>query len=159
MSDEFESNSIDLNKWVLSPEAWAGRRPGLFRPQNVEQRNGAMKIWMRKENNLGPGWEYSTGYARTRAYQKYGYFEIGCTVAPAAFSSAFWLNNNSVAAGHWTEIDVFENGTWPGQQNFFQSNTHIFKLRVCQITLSPVRSILTFGLVLLSRRMICFDLK
>lgn len=152
MSDEFEGPSLNLNKWVTLPFAWAGRRPGLFKPENVTQKNGALKITVKKEN-AGPGWDYTTGYVRSRAYQKYGYFEIGCMPAPAAFSSAFWLNNNS--ARHWTEIDVFENGTWRGKENDFNMNTHIFRLRKikqtlpvpCSARLRIFNMLLMFGLI------------
>ena len=49
MTDEFEGGALDESRWWPRNPTWAGRRPALFQPHNVEVRYGKLRLAMRKE--------------------------------------------------------------------------------------------------------------
>jgi len=49
MSDEFEGDHLDLEKWTVGMEWWKGRQPALFSEKNVTVSDGKLHLTMRKE--------------------------------------------------------------------------------------------------------------
>ena len=51
MSDEFEGQELDLNKWNRGMYWWKGRQPALFSDKNVTVSDGKLHLTMRKETS------------------------------------------------------------------------------------------------------------
>ena len=49
MTDEFEGQDLDLNKWNRGMYWWKGRQPALFSDKNVTVSDGKLHLTMRKE--------------------------------------------------------------------------------------------------------------
>ena len=49
MTDEFEGQELDLNKWNRGMYWWKGRQPALFSDKNVTVSDGKLHLTMRKE--------------------------------------------------------------------------------------------------------------
>jgi hypothetical protein len=49
MSDDFERQELDLNKWNRGMYWWRGRQPALFSDKNVTVSDGKLHLTMRKE--------------------------------------------------------------------------------------------------------------
>ena len=49
MTDEFEGQDLDLNKWNRGMSWWKGRQPALFSDKNVTVSEGKLHLTMRKE--------------------------------------------------------------------------------------------------------------
>ena len=127
VSDEFESSELDGSKWLVQGKdgeyknAWRGRAPSQFVPENVRIENGKLKLQTRWQ----PDFEFSTKLYQGKKYENittaaviarrpvhFGYLEIKCKAANAPITSSFW------ATGHRSELDVFE---------FFGRTRHINK--------------------------------
>ncbi len=121
VSDEFDGNSLDLNKWnILGLRGnyfgqWKGRAPSQYSSANVHVGEGHLTITSRWDpdfdfsNSAGSnGYRYgkpapvTTGCVITKAQFKYGYMEMRCKAADGPISSSFWTT------GAGGEIDVFE---------------------------------------------------
>ena len=112
MSDEFEGQTLDAQKWTLGIVGWRGRQPALFSDHNVTVSEGKLNLTMHKEKL--PAAEKKNGYhdytsaaLHSNARSSYGYYEVKARPMNSGGSSPFWF-----AAGvgpDWqTEIDVFE---------------------------------------------------
>ena len=115
-SDDFKSASLDLTRYHLAysdRKDWLGRKPGVFRPENVTIKDGALNITCARgtpEQLKGhAGFEYATGYIRTQQRTGYGYYEIEARPAKTQFDSAFWLTDTG-DPNNGLEIDIFEMG-------------------------------------------------
>lgn len=127
LSDEFNDDSLNLNKWVNLYPGWNGRFPSWFVSDNAILNSGDLNIIMKHEQlpQMEEGYEYSTGVIRSVSSFKYGYCEIRAKCMSSAGSSAFFLNN--VQADWWTEIDVFEiGGNAVGYEYTVNTNLHEF---------------------------------
>lgn len=117
MSDEFDADSIDANKWFVNGTDgvynWIGRAPSQFAPENVRVENGKLYLttkWAPDYNfaskidtDSNSIYEkYTTAAVISRNTFLYGYMEIKCKAADAAITSSFW------ATGGSSELDVFE---------------------------------------------------
>jgi len=115
-SDDFTAATIDLNRYVLSSsfKDWIGRKPGLFVPENVSFKDGALRIKLDKATpeqvKAHPGFTYATGYIRTKELTGYGYYELEAKPANTEFDCAFWMMDTGDNANQ-LEIDIFETGT------------------------------------------------
>lgn len=145
MSDEFNQNSLDSDKWRDRLQFWRGRQPAEFLPQNISVGNGAMQI----KNTVHPfprdGYTIAGGGVESRNRRTFGYFESRIKASDTRMSTTFWLNTNanyrdddliSPDAGcndFQTEIDILEAIGGASNSSFWReqmhSNTH-FKLRV-----------------------------
>ncbi|MFG0253738.1 MAG: kappa-carrageenase [Rhodopirellula sp. JB053] len=118
ISDDFDGEAIDLDKWNIDTEDWG---TWSWEPENAYQSEGAIHLKMIQEDHQRGDKKlaYKSGIARQYATITYGYFEArvkGCNRFPGA-SPAFWLhskgpenryhakNGETVA---YSEIDVIE---------------------------------------------------
>lgn len=126
LSDEFNDDSFDTNKWSKTSSGnWIGRPPGLFEIDNVSESGGDLRIKARKlpqdvtiNGDLfthGGGYVESVAPARPRFTNTSGpglYFECRMLANKTFMSSTFWLNNlRNEADGcqrRVTELDIQE---------------------------------------------------
>jgi len=113
MTDEFEGDTLDRDKWWDHNPGWLGRQPALFYPGNVDVYDGKLHLSMKKEE--APDMPHDKGYhdytsaaVKSKDTVRYGYFEVKARPMNSAGSSSFWFYDS--ADGWWTEIDVFELG-------------------------------------------------
>ncbi len=131
MSDEFEGEKLDLNKWVRGGEVWSGRPPGWFNNKNVTVSDGKLHLTMRKEKSAymkkhGFG-DYSCASLYSKGRSSYGYYEVLAKPMDSAGSSAFWFQREETP-GWLTEIDVFEiGGNAKDLEYSYNMNLHVWK--------------------------------
>ena len=118
MSDEFEGEVLDQNKWLIQgtngvyQSNFHGRAPSQFSTNNVRLENGMLKMETRWEPNYDfkpthdrDGNKYeniTTAAIITKNEFKYGYIEVKSKAADAEITSSLW------ATGNLTELDFFE---------------------------------------------------
>ncbi len=121
MSDDFEGDSVDTNKWVVEGTNgeypnWIGRAPAQFAAENVRVENGKLYLTTKWD----PDFNYSkvvdsddpdrpygstpltTACVTSKNTFHYGYMEIRCKAADVSITSSFW------ATGRGAELDVFQ---------------------------------------------------
>lgn len=124
LSDEFDGNSLDKDKWWILGEnndyrnKWKGRAPAQFAPENVAVINNELILYSKwdpdfefADESLGdiPYGGENKSQPITQAaiiserFFKYGYMEIRCIAADAPVTSSFWTT------GYHSEIDMTEN--------------------------------------------------
>ncbi|WP_298488111.1 family 16 glycosylhydrolase [uncultured Maribacter sp.] len=116
MSDEFNGKKVDEKKWQISGQGWIGRAPGLFLPENVKVKNGALEITTTKmEKDVvknGKTFTHGGGYVGSRNGMKYGYYECEMKANKTFMSSTFWLINEGKGLEgcdkRTTELDIQE---------------------------------------------------
>lgn len=129
LSDEFNKESINSNKWDSHYPYWKGRPPSWFMGENVTVSGGNLQITMKTKTDttqkMGKGIKFSCGILRSKTPFLYGYTEVRAKAMSSAGSSAFWLNNST--ENWWTEIDVFEiGGNAKGHEYSVHTNVHEF---------------------------------
>ncbi|OEK07556.1 hypothetical protein A8C32_17315 [Flavivirga aquatica] len=118
ISDEFNGNSLDTNKWNIQGQGgvfqnnFVGRAPSQFSPANVQVENNQLIIYSKWQpdynfsNKLHLGRnkyeKVTTGAIISKQEFLNGYMEIKCKAADGPVSSSFWC------IGRQGEIDVFE---------------------------------------------------
>jgi beta-glucanase (GH16 family) len=114
LSDEFNGDKLDGQKWTVNMTWWLGRQPALFSEHNVTVSDGKLHLTMRKEKV--PSEFESKGfhdYTSAALYSKiasdYGYYEVEAKPMNSGGSSSFWFQQGT-QPGMITEIDVFEIG-------------------------------------------------
>ncbi|MFI3294596.1 MAG: family 16 glycosylhydrolase [Rikenellaceae bacterium] len=109
ISDEFDTDSLDRQKWHNHNPHWLGRKPSYFSPDNVILRDSMLILLGKREelDSLPEGYHTFTSAAvQSRDSVLYGFFEIRCKAMNSALSSAFWLYvQDSIKQ---EEIDIFE---------------------------------------------------
>lgn len=129
LSDEFECDSLDAQKWHDHNPQWSGRIPGYFAKNNVGLREGKLRLTARAETlpGLPEGYSgFSTAAVKSKTTVLYGYFEARCRPMRSKVCSAFWFYDT--APQRWTEIDVFEiGGGVPGKERTVHMNAHVFR--------------------------------
>jgi len=128
MSDEFDGDTLDINKWYPNNPKWRGRPPTRFDGSNVTIKDGEaeFRINQHGDKKLPRGFTHTSGFLKTRQRQLYGYFEAEMKPMDAPWVSAFWMTN--VQRDWWTEIDIAEN--CPGveeNRHALNSNVHVFR--------------------------------
>jgi len=131
MSDEFESTTLDPNKWWPTNPSWRGRQPARFDPNNVKVADGKLHLTMRKQES-SETWKsrgyhtYTSAAVQSKTTVRYGYFEVKAKAMKSHGSSSFWFYHST--ADWWTEIDVFEiGGGAPGFERKDNMNVHVFR--------------------------------
>jgi beta-glucanase (GH16 family) len=128
LTDEFEGDALDANKWHDHNPGWKGRKPGLFLKRNVTVKDGKLRLTARAEDveDAPDGYHsFTTAAVKSKALVRYGYFEIKCRPMDSIASSAFWFYYNTPQ--EWTEIDVFEiGGAAPEHEHVYHMNAHVF---------------------------------
>ena len=121
VSDEFNGDSLDSNKWNNLGAGgndfgeWKGRAPSQYDPANVQVVNGSLVITSKWDptfkfspTKCSNGMTYgrpapvTTAAIISKSKFKYGYMETRCKAADGPVSSSFWTT------GQGGEIDVFE---------------------------------------------------
>ncbi len=126
MTDEFEGQELDRNKWVMGIEGWKGRQPALFSEKNVTVSDGKLHLTMRKEKLPAEaekqGYkDYTSAALHTKVRSSYGYYEVKAKPMNSGGSSSFWFCQDETP-GWGTEIDVFEIG---GKAKGFEYKYHM----------------------------------
>lgn len=114
--DEFEGESLDMDKWEHRGDGRKVGDEGYFADTQVWVEDGNMILrgeWL-DEGKYGPGWY--AGMVKLTENYKYGYYEMRCIANDDdQFWSAFWLQSNysytpeiSQGGVGGAEIDVFE---------------------------------------------------
>ena len=100
LSDEFNGDAIDLEKWQTNPVGerfmWIGRPPGLFQAENVRVEDGSMKVEVgvlpEPVTIDGDEFLYKGAIVRSNHPGKLGqYFETRMKANATEMSSTFWL--------------------------------------------------------------------
>jgi len=131
MTDEFEGDSLDPEKWWAYNPQWKGRQPGYFYPGNVSVSDGKLHLTMKAEEvpemPKEEGYHtYTCAAVKSKVKVLYGYFEVKAKPMRSAGSSAFWFYDSTPE--WWTEIDVFEiGGGAPGFERKYNMNLHVFR--------------------------------
>ncbi|QDT70205.1 Beta-porphyranase B precursor [Planctomycetes bacterium MalM25] len=116
MSDEFDGDEIDHDKWQSEPIGngwgWIGRPPGLFRSENVRVADGKMNVTVsplpEPQTIRGEEYRYQGAIVRSHAAGKPGmYFETRMKANATAMSSTFWLMTKGHGAQR-QELDIQE---------------------------------------------------
>ena len=122
MSDEFEGQELDLNKWNRGMYWWKGRQPALFSDKNVTVSDGKLHLTMRKSkcprNSRSSVTRTTRAALHTKVRSSYGYYEVKAKPMNSGGSSSFWFQQDT--PGWATEIDVFEIG---GNAKGFEQST------------------------------------
>lgn len=132
MTDEFEGDELDLEKWNRGLYWWKGRQPALFSDSNVTVSDGKLHLTMRKEELQGKfeklGYhDYTSAAVHSKVRSGYGYYEVQAKPMNSAGSSSFWFQVEDVP-GWLTEIDVFEiGGNAKGFEHKYNMNLHVFR--------------------------------
>ncbi len=115
MWDDFNSPTLDTNKWAVGMDWWQGRQPAWFNPRNVTVQNAQLHLTMRREEvpaaMKSRGYhDYSSAALHTKARSSYGYYEVKARPMNSGGSSSFWFaqEDPKVSSGWGTEVDVFE---------------------------------------------------
>lgn len=126
MSDEFEGDAIDQDKWFVQGVddqyyIWAGRAPSQFVSHNVIVEDGFLTLRTQWEpefefqeagyagNTYGDPVPVTTAAIISNERFLYGYMEARTRSADASISSSFWM------IGYESELDVLESMGRPGQ--------------------------------------------
>ncbi|MBU3005276.1 family 16 glycosylhydrolase [Paraglaciecola arctica] len=119
VSDEFNSDTIDTNKWYVQGTnekfyIWKGRAPSQFAPHNVRLEDGHLKLTTRwqpdydflgvppPKQNVSKYENITTAAVISHNTFLYGYMEVRVKIPDAAMTGAFW------GTGYQQELDVFE---------------------------------------------------
>ncbi len=146
MSDEFETTTLDANKWHNNPKTdgfgWLGRPPALFDPENVSVKDGNLNVTTLKYDTPKTvnGIKFTHGGAILRSKNTGNsgmYYECRMKANKTVMSSTFWLsmkqscNTGSSLPTRKLELDIQEcvgrtsNNAAPWSRNFdnnFHSN-------------------------------------
>jgi len=116
MSDEFDGNKVDEEKWQISGQGWIGRAPGLFVSDNITVAAGNLQITTNKlqepVERHGKTFTHGGGYVGSYEGMTYGYYECRLKANKTFMSSTFWLiNDKKDSEGceiRTTELDIQE---------------------------------------------------
>ena len=140
LTDDFDDNTLDRDKWFDHNPYWYGRPPATFLPRNLDEADGKLKLtmrhepWLPKHAQYGGDSQYhsfSGASANSKAYVTYGAFEIEAKAMPSTASSAWWFFarlHDPQGRSVWTEIDVFELGAKSKKyRRSYNMNAHVFE--------------------------------
>ena len=124
LSDEFDGDSLDQEKWWDFNPAWRGRKPALFSRNNVKVADGALQLTaslmkpeeVDYENQVRGYDKYWKAIVKSKRKSAYGYYEARCKSMRACVCNAFWLYDpfserpdiKYVEGEYSEEIDILE---------------------------------------------------
>ena len=110
LTDEFEGNTLDSDKWYDYNPGWTGRSPSRFARKNVSVSDGKLhlKCTVAETPTTDHQWDTAAVKSKAKNAVKYGYFEIKCRPMKSEASSAFWFYKADNPRTYWDELDVFE---------------------------------------------------
>lgn len=129
LSDEFNEDQLDDDKWIPRHTFWAGREPSQFKEDNVSVKDGFLKLKSTVANYEKNGnWVHSACVSSKTTAMKRGYYSEARIKCPElSMTGAYWFQ------GAYSEIDVIENFGAPtgekyqGHETHYKSNLHYFK--------------------------------
>ena len=137
LSDEFDGNSLDEDKWFnADPKRWRGRFPGLFMAEAVSVKDGKLCVtadeFDKPVKYKGQEWTHQGGHLCSKYKVKPGsYVECSMKANKTFMSSTFWLNNytdeTEGCQRRVTELDIQECIGYPEDHpktTQMGSNTH-----------------------------------
>ncbi len=130
MTDEFNGTKLDSDKWYDHNPTWWGRAPTMFHPDCVTVSNGMLNIWALNsaesaKRKLPGGFTHISGFVRSKARARFGYFEMRAKLMDSSQVSCFWLTH--VGREEWSEIDICEVAAGvEDHQDVFTPNLHYF---------------------------------
>jgi len=96
LSDEFNGQTLDVEKWYNYHPTWKGREPGLFMPSQVSVSNGYLQIKgekMEKDTIVnGKVFNIKGGAVVSKKTALFGYFECRVKAAATTMSTTFWFS-------------------------------------------------------------------
>lgn len=124
LSDEFNADQLDDEKWWDFNPAWRGRKPALFSRKNVKVADGSLQLTasaMKPEEvdveMKARGYDkYWKAIVKSKQKMAYGYYEARCKSMRACVCNAFWLYDpfserpdvKYVEGEYSEEIDILE---------------------------------------------------
>lgn len=142
--DEFTEDFVDDSMWSYRDwESWIGST--MCRPENVSQKNGNMRIKLKKEAytdpETGKTYEATAGGLISKKRFKFGYYEVSVKLSPVkGWHEAFWghwtcSNDTSTYFEGWhtaprTEIDCFEHCKEYDNKTYTYGMYEIFNERI-----------------------------
>lgn len=98
LSDEFEGENLNTNKWGNLSNTWIGRPPGIFKEDAVSVKDGNLQIsnYLLTEEEVvnGNTFTHAGGLVRSLNAAEVGmYFECRMKASKTFMSSTFWLIN------------------------------------------------------------------
>jgi len=113
--DEFNVDGLDEEKWESANQAYIGHILSSRWRENVEVKNGVLRLLTKKETRAGQNWTTGNIWSRTFR-QRYGYWETRIRYGMSTgLNNAFWLlTPRDKDAPSRFEIDIIE-GALPQQ--------------------------------------------
>ncbi|MEO0794461.1 MAG: family 16 glycosylhydrolase [Verrucomicrobiota bacterium] len=122
LTDEFNDNSINGNKWLKYNPKWVGRSPGRFKESQVSESGGYLRLKNTKVADTSQEVWVHTGFlaSKTHNFVAGYYSECRLMAAKDGTVTGFWMS------GTGTEIDVQEAVGFPANGN----NNLPFRMRM-----------------------------
>ena len=132
LTDEFNGEYLDPEKWQNYHPYWDGRVPSQFDPQNVWVKHGTLNLRSTTEiEDLAEVtypekdiWVRSACVSSKQPTAFYGYYETRMKASQLSMTSSFWFR------GKYSEIDVVEQlgapKDQPGRSKYMLMNTHYY---------------------------------
>jgi beta-glucanase (GH16 family) len=132
LSDEFDGDKLNADKWVPYHHYWKGRQPSRFNPNNVLVKDGTLQLRSTPRvesvddvnNPEKDVWVNSACISSREGSASYGYYEARIRASRLCMTSSFWFQ------GRYSEIDVVEQLgdplRHPEKKNLMLMNTHYF---------------------------------
>ncbi|MEM1095539.1 MAG: family 16 glycosylhydrolase [Bacteroidota bacterium] len=132
LSDEFNGEYLDRDKWTPYHPYWDGREPSHFLVSNVSLGGGhallkstPRVVSMDEVRDIKKDvWVNSACIASNKPVAQYGYYETRMKASKLSMTSSFWLQ------GVYSEIDVVEqlgaSKVNPHKNSWMQMNTHYY---------------------------------
>ena len=132
LTDEFNGQSLDPEKWQNNHPYWDGRVPSQFDTQNVWVKDGTLHLQSTTDvDNISEiadpvqdVWVRSACVSSIEPTAFYGYYEARMQASKLSMTSSFWFQ------GKYSEIDVVEQlgapKDHPDRSNHMLMNTHYY---------------------------------
>ncbi|TFG73436.1 MAG: glycosyl hydrolase family protein [Anaerolineales bacterium] len=132
LSDEFDGEYLDPDKWLNAHPYWGGRNPSQFDPQNVWVKDGTLHLQSTTDimalsevtNPAQDVWVRSACVSSKEPTAFYGYYETRMKASQLSMTSSFWCQ------GKYSEIDVVEQlgapKDQPSRSTSMLMNTHYY---------------------------------
>lgn len=129
VSDEFDGDHLNQNRWYSTNPTWLGRLPAFFSEDNVAVADGLLTLTFKRDTPspdlAEKGYaDYSCASIKTKQLLTYGYFEVRARASHSAASSSFFLHTDP-RKDPVAEIDVYElAGNAVGRRRLYPMNVH-----------------------------------
>lgn len=156
MSDEFDGNTLNAQKWQSAPVGngwnWIGRAPGLFDASAINVSNGKLNVTVSQLDSPtivnGKEFLYEGAIVRSINAGQHGwYYETKMKANQTEMSSTFWLMSKNSNCNTKHELDIQENvgvvsagaASWAtNYANIFHSNA-IHRTTSCKPTPTQIQ--------------------